>query len=127
MLEAHLAARADRFDRARQLLDEFSTSTNLNLFGIVFGAAAALRVGDVERAIGLMTRRLIDRGAQMLVRLDPILHPLLDHAPFAPRQCPLTLVWPVEAPMIDRSRLPLFQEVRIESGTPEGSDLFGPS
>ena len=33
-------------------------------------------------------------------------------------------VWPVEAPMIDRTRLRLFREVRIESGTPEGSDVL---
>ena len=36
----------------------------------------------------------------------------------------MTLVWPVEAPMIDRTRLRLFKEVRIGTGTPEGSDVL---
>jgi hypothetical protein len=32
-------------------------------------------------------------------------------------------VWPLEAAMIDRARFRLFKEVRIDTGTPEGSDL----
>jgi hypothetical protein len=58
------------------------------------------------------------------MRLDDLMHPLLDLEPFAPRRSALTLVWPVEAPMIDRTRLRLFREVRIESGKPEGSDVL---
>jgi hypothetical protein len=33
-------------------------------------------------------------------------------------------VWPLEASMIDAARHALFQEVRIESGMPQGSDLL---
>jgi hypothetical protein len=38
----------------------------------------------------------------------------------------MDLVWPLEAPMIDRERLALFHQVRIESGLPEGSDILAP-
>ena len=60
----------------------------------------------------------------MIIRLDEMLHPLLDLEPFAPRRSNLELVWPVEAPMIDRTRFRLFKSVRIGSGTPEGSDVL---
>ena len=56
-----------------------------------------------------------------LARLIPELHPILDHPPFAPRRREAPLVWPLEAPMIDTARNALFREVRIESGTPQGS------
>ena len=55
------------------------------------------------------------------MRLDPDLHPLLEREPLAPRRWDTTLVWPLEAPMIDAARHALFREVRIESGRPEGS------
>jgi hypothetical protein len=56
-------------------------------------------------------------------RLVPDLHPLLDRAPHAPRRRDAALVWPLEAPMIDRARFKLFKEVRIDTGIPEGSDV----
>jgi len=34
----------------------------------------------------------------------------------------LSLIWPLEAPMIDAARHALFREVRIESGLAPGSD-----
>jgi len=60
-----------------------------------------------------------------LVRLDPDLHLLLDHEPFAPRRMDATLVWPTEAPALDAARRALFKEVRVESGVPKGSDVGG--
>jgi hypothetical protein len=58
-----------------------------------------------------------------MARLDPELHSLLDHEPFAPRRAAATLVWPLEAPMIDAARHALFREVRVESGIPQGSGV----
>jgi hypothetical protein len=84
-----------------------------------------IAVGETKRAIDLMQRPVVVESGPMLVRLDPMLHPLLDHPPFAPRRSTtMDLVWPLEAPMIDRERLKLFRQVRIESGLPEGSDIL---
>ena len=58
-----------------------------------------------------------------MARLDPELHPFLDRAPWAPRRLDVTLIWPLEAPMIDAARHALFKEVKIESAMPQGSDL----
>jgi len=60
---------------------------------------------------------------QTMARLDPELHPLLDRPAFGPRRMDVTLVWPLEAPMIDPARHALFKEVKIESGMPQGSDV----
>ena len=57
-------------------------------------------------------------------RLDPELLPLMDLPQFAPRRLDGTLVWPLEAPMIDAARHAVFREVRIESGLPQGSDVL---
>ena len=73
-----------------------------------------------------MRLRVIEEFTEVLIRLEPLLHPLLDLEAFAPRRSELELVWPVEAPMIDRTRLRLFREVRIESGMPEGSNILAP-
>jgi tetratricopeptide (TPR) repeat protein len=124
MLEAYLAVRADRAEQARRLLAESADSSLLNFGGIAFGATAALSLGEIDRALRLMRHRVVVDAAAVLARLDGKLHPLLDLEPFAPRRSKLGLVWPVEAPMIDRTRLRLFREVRIESGMPEGSDVL---
>jgi TolB-like protein len=126
MLEAYLAMRTDRIDHARQLLAESSDSSQLNFSAIAFGAIAALRAGEIDRAVALMRRRIMVDAAPVLMRLDDLTHPLLDLEAFGPRRSELGLVWPVEAPMIDRTRLRLFREVRIESGRPEGSDILAP-
>ena len=62
----------------------------------------------------------------MAIRRDEFLHPVLELEAFEPRHSAMGLVWPVEAPMIDRTRLRLFREVRIESGMPEGSNILAP-
>ena len=70
----------------------------------------------------MIARRLVGDHAPVMVRLDPELHPLTEHPPFVPRRCELTLVWPLEAPMIDAARHALFREVRIESALPRATD-----
>ena len=86
-------------------------------------AAAAIRLGELDLAVRLLGRKFIRDFVGSTVRLDPELHPILDRDPFAPRRASATLVWPLEAPMIDAARHALFKEVRIESGMPQGSEL----
>jgi serine/threonine protein kinase/tetratricopeptide (TPR) repeat protein len=124
MIEAYLSTRKDVSERARRLLAEHGDSTRLNFSALAFGAMAAFRLGDPDRAVDFMRRRLIVDAAPTIMRLDPMLHPLLDLPAFAPRRAGYDLVWPVEAPMIDPALLRLFRSVRIESGTPEGSAVL---
>ena len=80
-------------------------------------------IGEPEIALRLVSRPLFKDLGHTFLRLDASLHPLLDQGPFAPRRRNATLVWPLEAPMIDRARFKLFREVKIESGIPEGTEV----
>jgi len=124
MLEAWIAVSEGRTDDAKRLLDEHADSGLLNFAALTFAAAAAMRIGDPKRAVAIMQRRSARDVAPVMIRMDEVLHPLLDLPEFAPRRADMTLVWPLESPMIDRVRFKLFREVRIESGRPEGSDIF---
>jgi tetratricopeptide (TPR) repeat protein len=120
---ASIDARAGRADEARQSFDRLVDSHEMRLGTLMLLAGLAARFGDIDRATTLMNRRIARDAAQTMVRLVPELHPLLGHQPFSPRQWDTTLVWPLEAPMIDRTRHALFKHVRIESGLPDGSDV----
>ena len=124
ILEAYVASRAGNPERARRLLDEHSAATTLGLGGMMFAARAALILGDVERAARLCQRPIVRDLSPVLIRLEPGLNALLDHVAFAPRVSPFTLVWPLEAPMMDATKHGHFREVRIESGRPDASDLL---
>ena len=124
MLEAYRAAREGDAARARQYLQHFQDAKGLNFGTITSAAKAALVLGEREWAARLLARISTAPVAQMAVRLDPGLHPILGTAPFTPRVLPLSLVWPLEAPMIDADRHALFREVRIESGRPDPSDIL---
>ena len=87
--------------------------------------AACAQVGDFGAALRWADRPVVRFQMQTFARLIPELHPLLDHPAFAPRCRDVTLVWPLEAPMIDAARRALFQEVRIESGILQGTDPLG--
>ena len=127
MIEAYLAMHEHRMVDARRLLTEHGASTVLNFGSCAMGCMVAIALDEPKRAVELIQRRVTVDAAPVLVRLDPLLHPLLDLEPFAPRRSTtLDLVWPVEAPMVDRTRLKLFRQVRIESGLPEGSDILAP-
>ena len=70
---------------------------------------------EMHMALGTerpMIPQQIDPPAQTKYRkiLDPL---------FAPRRMDETLVWPLEAPMIDAARFRLFREMKVESGLPE--------
>jgi hypothetical protein len=125
MLEAYIAMKNHRMEDARRLFLEHCGSKVLNFGMAGMASLVGIAVGETKRAIDLMQRPVVVESGPMLVRLDPMLHPLLDHPPFAPRRSTtMDLVWPLEAPMIDRERLKLFRQVRIESGLPEGSDIL---
>ncbi len=122
-LEANLAARAGRMDEAKRAIDELEGAAGLGVGGLVPLASAMVRSGQLERALQLLEQPVIRNMAPLEARLTPDLHALLDRPPFAPRRWDVTLVWPLEAPMIDRARFRLFREVKIESGLPEGTDM----
>jgi hypothetical protein len=121
--EAYIAARLGRTEEARVMVRELDTMTGLAAGALIVGPAAALLIGELEIALRLVSRPLFKDLGHTFLRLEPSLHALLDHAPFAPRRRDATLVWPLEAPMIDRARFRLFKEVKIESGIPEGTDV----
>ena len=122
-LEASRAARMGRMDDARRSFDEVEKAPGLAVGAVLAMVDTALRLGRVERAIALLEQPLMKAYAPVQARLDPAFHALLDHAAYAPRRLDVTLVWPLEAPMIDRARFRLFREVKIESGLPEGTDV----
>jgi TolB-like protein/Tfp pilus assembly protein PilF len=122
VLEATLALRAGRADEARALLPSLDRS-HVPGFGVYRHIAALrLRLGDPDGAMRVLSRPLFASLAATHTRLDPDLHALLDRPELAPRRRDAALVWPVEAPMMRRSLLKLFREVRIESGVPDASD-----
>ena len=121
---AAIAARSGRESDARTALDEIERIPRMGPGGLAMAASAALRLGEADRAERLLDHKFLRGFLQCLVRLDPDLHPLLDREKFGPRRASATLVWPLEAPMIDAARHALFKEVRIESGMPKGSDLL---
>jgi serine/threonine protein kinase/Tfp pilus assembly protein PilF len=122
-LEALLAAREGCTQDAAQALSDLDQAT-LGSGSMMIAATAAVRVGDLDRAIGLLNRRILRDLSPCMARLEPELHPVLDHRPFAPRRWNVTLVWPLQAPMIDEACYSVFREVRIESGRPQGSDIL---
>jgi adenylate cyclase len=119
-LEAAIAAREGKLDRARELLQGMDETRGLGLGSVVAAASVAIRLGDLGLADRMVSRRKNIVAMPMTVRLYPELHPLLELPRFAPRRLDTTLVWPLEAPMIDAARFAVFREVKIESGLPEG-------
>ena len=120
-IEAALAARTGRKEDAGRALGTIEKAVRLGPSALAMSASAAIRIGRLDLAERFLDRKYIRDFVSWLVRLDPELHSLLDREPFAPRRASVTLVWPLEAPMIDAARHALFKEVRIESGMPQGS------
>jgi len=122
-MAAQIALRQGRIDEATRFFERMDDGRVLMVGPTVAMASIALRIGRIDRAVAFLTRVLVVDMAPLMVRLVESLHPLADVPPFAPRRLEATLVWPLESPMIDRSRWKLFREVRIESGIPEGSEV----
>ena len=122
-IQAGLAACENRTEEARQLVARLGAIDGLKASNISLASVAAVRVGDLEAAANFYKRLLMWDLAPTILRINPELHQLLDRAPFAPRQRDVTLVWPLEAPMLEPSVHALFREVRIESGLVPGSGV----
>lgn len=122
-IEAAIAARSGREEEARRLAHEAERAPFLGPGSLSMLASVCGRLGEFDLAARFLGRKVTLEFRPLIARLDPELHLLLDHEPFAPRRAAATLVWPLEAPMIDAARHALFREVRIESGMPEGSGI----
>jgi serine/threonine protein kinase/Tfp pilus assembly protein PilF len=120
---AMLALRAGNPEEARRVLLELEANPGLAFGSIRVLALLAVRLGELDRAMRILERPVFRPLTHTHLRLDPDFHVLLDRPEFAPRRSEQTLIWPVEAPMMHRSILRLFREVKIESGLPEGADL----
>lgn len=123
-MQAYLASHEGHEDEARKYVLGVKGFEGMGLLVAPSVVDAAIRVGEIDLAKFFLARRLMVDMAPTVVRLDPDLHPLLDMEPFAPRVLDATLVWPLEAPMLKPSVHALFREVRIESGLPQGSNIF---
>jgi serine/threonine protein kinase/tetratricopeptide (TPR) repeat protein len=117
-LEAAIAARTGYADRAGRLLGLAEASAELRMQSLMTAARVAIGRGEMGRAVGFMQRLTVRELANVLVRLDPELHALLEDPPFAPPRSSLALVWPREAPPPHPKVRECFSEVRVESGLP---------
>jgi serine/threonine protein kinase/tetratricopeptide (TPR) repeat protein len=120
-IQCGIAAFEGRVEDARRLLPGLLGNTGLTSQAMVIALMAALRVGDRETAMTIAQHRMLAEFIHVFPRLLPSLHGLLDHPGMAPRRLDATLVWPLEAPMLDAAVFRLFRDVKIESGLPEGS------
>ena len=116
---AMAAAIEGRTEEARRFVGEFERNAQLGFGSLLTAANVALRVGEVAIAAQLMQRRVAGDLAAASIRMDVDLLSLADEPAFAPRRMDATLVWPLEAPMIDAARFRLFREMKVESGLPE--------
>ncbi len=121
--QAMIDACMGQLDDARRLVHELAGERGLNAGALICLATASVRLGELDLAVKFLTQNIWQDLAVITARLDPQLHPVLDREPFAPRRSNLSLVWPLEAPMIDPVCHALFKEVRIESGLAHGSDV----
>ncbi|HYJ34315.1 MAG TPA: protein kinase [Candidatus Binatia bacterium] len=121
VLEANIAVRAGLKDEALRLLSVAESSLELQPHAILCAIEVSLALDDMDRALGFARRPIFADISPALLRLNPRLHPLLDHEPFTPRVAPATLVWPREAPPVDPAIAGLFAGVRVESGLPTGT------
>jgi non-specific serine/threonine protein kinase len=122
-----VAAHAGRIEEAREILRQIEGKGHFHAGIPPAIAATALRLEEPETALRVFEQLPDQQFVPIAARLNVECHPLLDRPPLAPRKSPLTLVWPLQAPMIDEARFSVFSEVRIESGRPEGTDILGES
>jgi len=122
-VEALILARRGSREEARRLIAEIRDVPGLGAGTLASAAEAAVLLGDPETGIAFLTRPIFGDLAPTSIRMTPALHSLLDREPFGPREWDATLIWPVEAPMMPRSFLSLFKEIRIESGLPPLSEV----
>jgi serine/threonine protein kinase/Flp pilus assembly protein TadD len=122
-VEALIHARRGMRAEAKRTLLELKDAQGIGAGGLSCLAEAAILIGEPDLDLPYMDRPLMGDLGPIAIRLTPALHGLLDRAPFAPRRSDKVLVWPIEAPMMDPSILPLFREIRIDSGLPQLSEV----
>jgi len=120
VMEGVIAERSGRREQATSHLAAAEISRELNLGAVLLAATTAVRLGDPARALRLLNRPFI-RDFDILPRIEPALHSLLDHPPYAPARLERTLVWPAEAPPVPESVAELFTGVRVEPGRITGT------
>jgi serine/threonine-protein kinase len=124
IMTAGVAAMAGQIDTARAMVHDLVETPGLLLYsGLILMSVLAVS-GDWDAVNRLVNRKVWREQIPVLLRLTPNLQRLADQPAFAPRRSPLSLIWPLEAPMVPASVHALFAEVRIESGRPDES---GPS
>jgi len=120
-LEAHLG----HIEETKKLLEQALHRHWQDTLFVTRLVDAAFRVGEPEIASALLNRSLTTSSyLPVALRLEHGCHSLLDQNEFGPRKAAMTLIWPLEAPMIDPARFALFEDVRIKSGRPDGTSLL---
>jgi len=122
-LEALALVRLGRTDEAKRVLAECRAVPQVGAGSLTTGAVAAFELGDPATAQLLLERPVLSGLVDVIVRLEPELHPALRLERFLPAKSDLIIVWPLEAPMPSPAVHALFKEVRLESARPTGSQL----
>ena len=122
--EALLAMKQGKLDEARRIVEELAQTASIGFRAVVNLAETAVGLGKLDLASNFVTRPLVVAYKDILVRVYPALHPLLDLPDFGPRRSDKVLVWPIEAPMLDAARFKLFKEVRLESALDAPNSLM---
>jgi serine/threonine protein kinase/Tfp pilus assembly protein PilF len=123
VMEASIALSGGDLETARKIARELWDDRGVGGGPLLDLAQIELAAGDPDAARHFLERGFVRDLAPVAVRLLPSLRPVLGSPPFTPRQLDAVLVWPLEAPMPDRDMLPLFREIRIETGIPEASGV----
>src|SRR5512132_86411 len=92
VLESAIALRAGMKEEAARLLTMAESSLELNPNALMLAIEVSLGLGEMERALAFAHRGLFRDISQLLIRLNPVLHPLLDQEPFTPRVSRFPLV-----------------------------------
>lgn len=118
-LRVLLHAIQGRTEEARTLLKENLDHRWVTPFGTMAMAWTAFLVGQPEDAAFIIKHATIGRHMKFYFRMaDAHCHALLDQEGWGGRKTDQTLVWPLQAPMVDEARWALFGEVKVESGRP---------
>jgi tetratricopeptide (TPR) repeat protein len=117
-LEGMIALHSGNLEEAARLLTSAESSKELEVVTTLWCAEIAIALGDLPRAIRMLSRPVARTVVEGAVRLFPELHPVLGHEPFVPRRSEHILVWPREAPPLPADIAALFTEVRLEPGLP---------
>ena len=123
VMKASIALSRGDLETAQKIARELRDDRGVGGGPLLELARIELAANDPEAARHFLERGFVRDLAPVAIRLLPHLRPLLGSPPFTPRRMDAVLVWPLEAPMPDREMLSLFREIRLDTGTPEGSGV----